>query len=31
MSKTKKKPIRYMNILKKINVSKEIQTIITMK
>jgi hypothetical protein len=31
MSKTKEKPIRYMNILMKINVSKEIQTIVAMK
>jgi hypothetical protein len=31
MSKTKEKPTRYMNILMKINVSKEIQTIVTMK
>jgi len=31
MSKTKEKPPRYMNILMKINVSKEIQIIVTMK
>jgi hypothetical protein len=31
MSKTKEKPTRYMNILIKINVSKEIQTTLAMK
>jgi len=31
MSKTKEKPTRHMNILMKINVSKEIQTIVAMK
>jgi hypothetical protein len=31
MSKTKEKLTTYMNILMKINVSKEIQTIVAMK
>jgi hypothetical protein len=31
MSKTKEKLTMYMNILMKINVSKEIQTIVAMK
>jgi hypothetical protein len=31
MSKTKEKPTRYINILMKINISKEIQTIVAMK